>query len=114
MTTLIKMKLIPAGTFTMGSPENEEGRRSDETQHEVTISKPFYMGIYPVTQEEYEMVMGNNPSYFKGGTRPVEKVSWDDAVAFCKKLTEITNESYRLPTEAEWEYACRAGTKTRF
>jgi len=111
---LIKMKLIPTGTFTMGSPENDEDRYEDEIQHQVTLSKPFYMGIYPVTQEEYLKVMGNNPSQFKDGMKPVEKVSWDDAVAFCKKLTEITNETYRLPTEAEWEYACRAGTSTRF
>jgi len=118
----MKFKLIPAGKFLMGSPEDEKDRDGDETQHEVTLTKAFYMGIYPVTQDEYQKVMGNNPSYFKGGNRPVETVSWDDAQDFCKKLTALDiqagklkpGESYRLPTEAEWEYACRAGTKTRF
>ncbi len=101
-------------------------------QHEVEITQPFYMGMFDVTQAEYERVMGNNPSYFsdKGGGKvkvgaadtsrfPVETVSWDDAVQFCRKLTELPEEKqagrvYRLPTEAEWEYACRAGTTTKF
>ena len=78
------------------------------------ITKPFYMGVYVVTQAQYEAVMGVNPSYFKGENNPVEQVSWNDAVEFCKKLSAKTGQTVRLPTEAEWEYACRAGTTTPF
>jgi formylglycine-generating enzyme required for sulfatase activity len=123
----MELVLIPAGRFLMGSPPNEKDRRSDEQQHEVEITRPFYLGVYQVTQEEYERIMGRNPSYFSatGGGKdqvkgldtrrfPVENVSWDDAVAFCRKLSELPAEkaagrAYRLPTEAEWEYACRGG-----
>ncbi len=106
---------IPPGKFTMGSPADEEGRFDDEgPQREVTITRPFHMGICEVTQEQWEAVMGGNPSHFKGATRPVEQVSWDDAVEFCKKASEKTGRTFRLPTEAEWAYACRAGSKTRF
>ncbi len=122
ITNSIGMKLarIPKGTFMMGSPESEEGRFSDEgPQHSVTISKDYYLGAYEVTQEQYQRIMGENPSGFKGANNPVETVSWEDAVAFCKKLSELPEEKaagrvYRLPTEAEWEYACRAGSTTRF
>jgi len=126
------MVYINGGTFTMGSPANERGRSKNEgPQHQVTVS-PFYMEKYPVTQAEYEETMGANPSSFKGPTLPVEQVSWLDAVDFCNKrsLTEgltpvytIAGSSvswsrdangYRLPTEAEWEYACRAGTQTPY
>ena len=111
----MKLVLIPAGKFMMGSPESEKGRDENEgPQHEVTISKPFYMGVTEVTQAQYEAVMGTNPSHFKGATNPVEMVSWNDATEFCKKLSEKTGQTVRLPTEAEWEYACRAGSKTRF
>ena len=111
----MKLVLIPAGKFLMGSPDTEKGRKADEgPQHEVTISKPFYMGVYEVTQVQYEAVVGTNPSQYKGETRPVEKVSWHDAVEFCKRLSAKTGMPVRLPTEAEWEYSCRAGTKTRF
>jgi formylglycine-generating enzyme required for sulfatase activity len=116
----MKLVLVPKGTFMMGSPESEEGRYSDEgPQHSVTISKDYYLGAYEVTQEQYQRIMGENPSEFKGANNPVEKVSWEDAVAFCKKLSELPEEKaagrvYRLPTEAEWEYACRAGSTTRF
>jgi formylglycine-generating enzyme required for sulfatase activity len=110
----MKLALIPAGKFMMGSPETEKGRRNEEVQHEVTISKPFYMGVTEVTQAQYEAVMGTNPSKFKGATNPVDTVSWNDAADFCKKLSEKTRHPVRLPTEAEWEYACRAGTTTRF
>jgi formylglycine-generating enzyme required for sulfatase activity/tRNA A-37 threonylcarbamoyl transferase component Bud32 len=111
----LAMVLIPGGTFTMGSPESEAERDSDEgPQHQVTVPE-FYMGKYEVTQAQYEAIMGTNPSNFKGdGRRPVEKVSWNDAVAFCEKLSQRTGRKYRLPTEAEWEYACRAGTETPF
>lgn len=113
--TKMKQVLIPAGKFMMGASSSEDGRQMSEVpQHEVTISKPFYMGVYEVRQEEYEAVMGSNPSKYKGRNFPVEYVTWDDAVEFCKKLSAKTKKSVRLPTEAEWEYACRAGTTTRF
>jgi formylglycine-generating enzyme required for sulfatase activity len=85
-----------------------------ENRHEVTISKPFYMGETEVTQAQYEAVMGTNPSHFKGATNPVECVCWDYATEFCKKLSDKTRQAVRLPMEAEWEYACRAGTATAF
>ena len=111
----IKLGLIPAGKFTMGSAKGEKGHYRDEgPQHEVTISKPFLMGITEVSQQQYETVMGKNPSSFKGPTNPVNTVSWNDATIFCKKLSEKTGRKVRLPTEAEWEYACRAGTRTGF
>jgi formylglycine-generating enzyme required for sulfatase activity len=115
----MKLVLIPAGTFTMGSPVGEKYRFPKEMPHEVTISKSYYLGVYEVTQHEYEKVMGNNPSKFKGATNPVEMVSWEEAVSFCKKLSELPEEKaagrlYRLPTEAEWEYACRAGSTTSY
>jgi len=111
----IKLALIPAGKFMMGTPAGEKDRRNDEgPQREVTISKPFYMGIYEVTQEQYEQVMGTNPSKYKGKQNPVLDVSWSDALEFCRKLSQNTGKTVRLPTEAEWEHACRAGTKTRF
>jgi formylglycine-generating enzyme required for sulfatase activity len=86
----------------------------EQERHEVALSKPFYMGVTEVTQAQYEAVMGTNPSYFKGATNPVEMVSWNGATEFCKKLSEKTRQTVRLPTEAEWEYACRAGTQTAF
>ena len=105
---------IPAGEFQMGSPESEKDRQDDETQHLVKITKPYYLSAYEVTQEQYEKVMGNNPSDSKGANKPVENVNWNDAVDFCRKLSEQEGEEYRLPTEAEWEYACRAGTSTAY
>jgi len=111
----MKLLLIRPGNFLMGSPDSVKGRRANEgPQHEVTISKPFYMGLTEVTQAQYEAVMGRNPSKLNGPTNPVESVTWDDAIAFCRKLSENTGKAVRLPTEAEWEYACRAGSKTRF
>jgi len=86
----------------------------EKPAHEVTLTKPFYMGKYEVTQEQYEHVMVANPSRFKGAKLPVEMVSWDDAQAFCKKLSERTRQTVRLPSEAEWEFACRAGTTTAY
>jgi formylglycine-generating enzyme required for sulfatase activity len=126
------MVWIAAGTFMMGSPSSEVDRDNDETQHSVTISRGFYMGKSAVTQAEYQAVMTNNPSYFKGDNLPVEQVSWYDAVEYCNKRsaregltpaytvsgTNVTwnreADGYRLPTEAEWEYACRADTTTPF
>ena len=111
----LEMILIPAGKFVMGSPESEKGRSKGETQHEVTFTKAFYMGKYEVTQEQWESVMGNNPSIkIKGARLPVTNVSWNDCQDFIKKLNAKTNGGYRLPTEAEWEYACRAGTTTKY
>ena len=108
----LEMISIPGGNFVMGSPDSE-GRNNEKPQHEVTVS-PFYMGKYPVTQAQYQQVMGYNPSHFKGNDRPVEKVSWDEAVEFCQRLSKQTVKEYRLPTEAEWEYACRAGKTTPY
>jgi formylglycine-generating enzyme required for sulfatase activity len=111
---------IPGGSFLMGSPRDEEGwHESQSPQHRVEV-EPFFMGKYPVTQAQYEAVMGKNPSYFpkdekeNGARRPVEEVSWHNAIAFCEKLSQRTQGTYRLPSEAEWEYACRAGTTTPF
>jgi formylglycine-generating enzyme required for sulfatase activity len=101
----MKMIVIPPGKFMCGEGEN---------RHEVTISKPFLMGVTEVTQEQYQAVMGTNPSWFKGATNPVDGVSWNDATQFCKKLSEKTHQIVRLPTDAEWEYACRAGAQTAY
>jgi formylglycine-generating enzyme required for sulfatase activity len=135
----VKMKLvrIEAGKFTMGAStkaernaiRNAQGEKEidQETPHEVEITKPFYMGVYAVTQAEYERVMGKNPSYFSAtgagkaevagldtSRFPVEYVSWADAMEFCNKLSKSEKKTFDLPTEAEWEYACRAGTRTAF
>ncbi len=114
----LEMVLIPAGTFMMGSPPDEKDRDDDEgPQHEVTISQDFYLGKYEVTQAQWEAVMGSNPSYFDGKpNNPVEDVSWNDCQDFIDNLNDmgLISGEFRLPTEAEWEYACRAGTTTRF
>jgi formylglycine-generating enzyme required for sulfatase activity len=110
----LEMAAITGGTFMMGSPENEAGRQNNESpQHQVTVPS-FFMGKYPVTQAQYQAIMGTNPSHFKGENRPVEIVSWNDAVAFCELLSQRTGKNYTLPSEAQWEYACRAGTTTPF
>lgn len=112
---------IPSGTFLMGSSTDDPTAANDESdrakkgvQHKVTISKDFLIGVTEVTQDQYEAVTGKNPSSFKGGKQPVDSVSWDDAALFCKLLSEKSGKTVRLPTEAEWEYACRAGASTRF
>ena len=117
----MKLALIPAGEFMMGSPESEQDRGSDEIQHPVRITKPFYLGVFPVTQAEYKQVMGTNPSLnstsllrMDTSRFPVENVSWEDAMEFCRRLSQKEGKEYRLPTEAQWEYACRAGTTTPF
>ena len=110
----LDMVEIPGGTFIMGSPTSEKNRSSSESpQHQVTVPS-FYMGKYELTQAQYQAIMGTNPSSFKGDNRPVERVSWNDAVEFCKKLSQKTGKNYKLPSEAQWEYACRAGTTTPF
>ena len=111
----MKFILIPAGTFMMGSPPDEPLRKPDEKQHEVTISKPFYMQTTEVTQELWKLIMGHNPAVFKtcGTDCPVSMVSWNEAQEFLKRINKREKtDKYRLPTEAEWEYACRAGTTT--
>jgi len=105
---------IPAGTFMMGSPASEAYRRYDERQFQVTLTEAFYMQTTEVTQVQWQAVMGSNPSHFKGPNLPVEKVNWDDVQAYIRKLNARSEGVYRLPTEAEWEYACRAGTSTPF
>ena len=109
----LEMVLIPAGKFVMGSPESEKDRYDYETQHEVTLTKSFYMCKYEVTEEQWEAVMGDNRSSTNGAKLPVG-VSWDCCQKFIEKLNAKTSGGYRLPTEAEWEYACRAGTTTAF
>jgi len=120
---ILEMVAIPGGTFLMGSPETEKGRYDDETpQHTVRVA-PFFMAKYPVTQAQWRAVaafpkinidLEPDPSDFKGANRPVENVSWHEAVEFCARLAKKTGKTYRLPSEAEWEYACRAGTTTPF
>ncbi len=106
----MKLKLIPAGSFIMGS--NESG--DEKPPHKVEITEPFYMCVYPVTQAQYKALMGKNPSNFKGDDNPVEQVSWNHANDFCEELSCITGKTIKLPTEAQWEYACRAGTTTKY
>lgn len=108
--------LIPTGQFVMGSPPDEAGRHGDEgPQHEVTISKPFYFGQYEVTQKQWLALMDHNPSLFAGKmNNPVEQVTWNETQAYIEKLNALGIGTFRLPTEAEWEHACRAGTQTRF
>jgi formylglycine-generating enzyme required for sulfatase activity len=127
----MRLALIPAGRLQMGSPLGEaDGQDREQPRHEVEIRRPFYLGVYPVTQGQWQQLLGNNPSHFRpgGGGRdrvrgldtshfPVECVSWEGAVAFCRALSECpeerrANRVYRLPTEAEWEYACRGGGGT--
>ena len=106
--------LIPAGTFVMGSPEYELGRNDDETTHEVTISKSFFLQTTPVTQGQWQAVMGRDPAGFaqSGADLPVAGINWQDCQEFLKKLNALEEGTYRLPTEAEWEYACRGGNDT--
>ena len=110
----LEMVLIPAGKFIMGSQVSERGHRKDETEHEVTLTKAFYIGKYEVMQEQWEAVMGNNPSAVKGEKLPVTNVPSTHLQNFIAKLNAKSNSGYRLPTEAEWEYACRAGTITAY
>jgi len=110
----LEMVYIPDGTFMMGfSPEEKEAVQSDSPQHEVIVL-PFSMSRYPVTQRQWRAVMDTNPSHFKGDNRPVERVSWNDTVEFCQRLFDMTDRDYRIPSEAEWEYACRARTITPY
>lgn len=131
-TTELWLRRIPKGTFTMGSPVGEVGRESDETQHQVTLTEDFYIGVFEITQKQYSLIYGSNPSSYKGDTRPVESVSYNtirgtgstagagwptyghavDSGSFLGKLRAKTGKTFDLPTETQWEYACRAGTTT--
>jgi formylglycine-generating enzyme required for sulfatase activity len=115
-TNSVGMRLvwIPTGEFLMGTPWEKGGSANERPVHRVRISQGFWMGMYEVTQRQYKEVMGKNPSHFKGDDFPAEMVSWDDAIKFCRKLGQKEGKKYRLPTEAEWEYACRAGTTTLY
>lgn len=110
----LEFVLIPAGLFLMGSKESENGRYPNETQHEVLITTPFYIGMYVVTQGQWKSVMGNNPSKMKNKKFPVTNVSWNDCQNFIKKLNNLTGDNYRLPTEAEWEYSAKAGVVSAY
>jgi formylglycine-generating enzyme required for sulfatase activity len=105
----MKFAWVPPGAFLMGAKESDE-----EPVHRVRLTKGFYMGIVPVTQAQWQAVMDYNPSTYRGGDRPVEMVSWLDCQEFRERLRQLTNKPIRLPTEAEWEYACRAGTTTAY
>jgi formylglycine-generating enzyme required for sulfatase activity len=110
----LDMVLIPRGTFVMGAPETEEGSKSNERPQRIVSIEPFFLGKYPITQAQYTAIMGENPSRFQGNLnspeRPVENVLWNDAIEFCRRLSQQSGKDYRLPSEAEWEYACRAMT----
>jgi formylglycine-generating enzyme required for sulfatase activity len=117
----LEMIFIPSGSFSMGSDTSKDCRydyenrqvRSENPIHQVKIS-PFLMGRYTITQQQYQSIMGDNPSHFRGDSRPVEMISWEDAVKFCQKLSEYTGKQYTLPSESQWEYACRSSTNTPF
>jgi len=110
VTNSVGMKLayVPAGTFMMGSPPDEANRDDDETQRKVTLTRGFYIGTTEVTQKQWQAVMGFNPAETKADDLPASRISWANALAFCRKLGRAEGRTYRLPTEAEWEYACRA------
>jgi len=118
----LEMLWVKPGTFEMGSPSSEKDRDDDETPHMVTLTQGFYLGKHEVTQSQWEKMMGSNPSSFRGGDLPVETVPWMEVIAFCDKLTASERAAgrlpagmaYQLPTETQWEYACRAGTKTSY
>jgi sulfatase modifying factor 1 len=118
----LEMIWVAPGTFDMGSPPSEKDRQDSETPHSVTLTQGFYLGKHEVTQSQWEKVMGDNPSIWKGANRPVETVTWNEVTYFCEKLTELESKAgrlpagmtYQLPTEAQWEYACRAGATTAY
>ncbi len=115
-TSALEMKFawIPPGSFMMGSSLEEPGRGSDEFQHKVSLTRGYYISVHPITQIQWAIVMGNYPSHLQGDDLPVTNVIWNDCVQFCRKLQVACGHAFRLPTEAEWEYACRAGSKTAY
>jgi formylglycine-generating enzyme required for sulfatase activity len=116
ITNSVGMKLtcLPSGVYVMGSPTSEPGRTANEVQTNETIEKGFLIGTTEVTQKQWREIMGTDPSFFKGENRPVENITWHEAVMFCQRLSDKEKKHYRLPTGVEWEYACRAGTKTAY
>jgi formylglycine-generating enzyme required for sulfatase activity len=110
----VKLVLVPSGNYMMGSPPGEKFRQEEEVQHKVTLSRPFRIGMTEITQQQWDFVMGSNHSEHQGGNLPVERVSWLNATEYCRKLSEKEGKKYRLPTEAEWEYACRSGSTGAF
>ncbi|HXH39348.1 MAG TPA: formylglycine-generating enzyme family protein [Thermoanaerobaculia bacterium] len=112
--TGLRFVLIPAGRFAMGSPAGELGHRDDETLHSVTLTRPFYVSTTEVTQEQWRAVMGDDPSHFRGRNLPVESVTWFEVQEFLRRLSTSAGRHFRLPTEAEWEYACRAGSTSPY
>lgn len=110
----MKFAYIPAGSFVMGSPFDEKGHQNDEFPHQVTLTHPFRISVTEITQAQWKAVMSVNRSNFSGDDLPVEKVGWNEAVLFCKKLSEKEGKTYRLPTEAEWEYTCCCGSTTPY
>ncbi|MGL4550693.1 MAG: SUMF1/EgtB/PvdO family nonheme iron enzyme [Gemmataceae bacterium] len=110
----LTLSLIPAGEFTMGRSEKASARGEEGPRHRVTLSRPYYIATTPVTQRQWAALMGSRPANHKGAGHPVERVNWDDCVGFCARLTERSGLTVRLPSEAEWEYACRAGSSADF
>jgi formylglycine-generating enzyme required for sulfatase activity len=111
----LEMVLIPAGQFVMGSPDAQHDAEDERPQHRVRITRPFYLGKYLVTQAQWQAVMGSNPSSFRGDANPVEQVSWEDCRLFAQRLSaKLGGGKFSLPSEAQWEYACRAGSTTRY
>lgn len=111
----LEMVIVPAGTFTMGSPDSEaktDEHMGKEPRHKVTISRPFYLSKYEITQRQYEALTGTNPSQVKGDNLPVTNISWEEAIAAAKRASEVLKRDFRVPTDAQWEYAARAGTTT--
>ncbi len=112
---MLELVRVPAGEFMMGSSLGEVDYKEDEgPRHVVRFARPFYIGRYEVTQRQWAAVMGENPSWYKGDDLPVNKVNWSEAVEFCRQVQHVTGRAVRLPSEAEWEYACRAGTTTLY
>ncbi len=110
----LKLILIPAGKVMMGSPASEVGRQANEVQHPATLTKPFYIGVYKVTQAQYQQVMDSNPSTYLGPDFPVAAVSWEDAGEFCKRVSAKSQRKLALPSEAQWECMCRAGSAAAY
>jgi formylglycine-generating enzyme required for sulfatase activity len=110
--TRILMQYIPGGSYWMGSNFSHQDSKNDERPEHYVSVQPFYMGVFPVTQGQYTAIIGENPSAYKSTSHPIESISFDEAIVFCEKLSDLTSKTYRLPSESEWEYACRSKTNT--